>query len=472
MKTAIFSLLVFILSGCATSSIFNPYPSRIGPYLNNLVIDNSDPTLETLEKLSHSKDKALYLLEKARIEQIRNDRSSSIKDFDRVLGEVRSYDEKAIISASDLSAKTAAIITNENAIPYYPAGFERVFLHTFQALNFLAEGQIESAGVEARRANSIQQKLLDGYENELRTLGKKAESNRIDFNQTQSAIDQQLGSMKTSTSSLKNSFQNAYSFFISGMIYEALGQPNDAYIDYKKALEIYPSNRYLAESVMKTAMLLNMKDDAVSFIQSVGGYVSTIDRKSSRENGELIVMYEEGFVPQRQEIKLDLPIPTGFISFAFPIYENLNSYGQAIELVEDSISLGKGEFICDVGLLAAKALEETAPVIAVRQLLRAVMKTIIQKQAHDELGLPGTIFASLYTILSERADLRSWYTLPDKVQILHISLPPGDHQIELNQPGYDLNESHVARISVGEKLIWHVIRTGNRLYWYEYNLIN
>jgi len=51
---------------------------------------------------------------------------------------------------------------NENAIPYRGDTYERIFVHSFQALNFLGERNPEAAGVEVRRAN-LAQRLLRRY---------------------------------------------------------------------------------------------------------------------------------------------------------------------------------------------------------------------------------------------------------------------------------------------------------------------
>ena len=75
------------------------------------------------------------------------------------------------------------------------------------------------------------------------------------------------------------------------------------------------------------------------------------------------------------------------------------------------------------------------PSIVTRQILRLIAKEQVRKTASKEGGDVGNILATIYNIVSERADTRSWSTLPDSIHILRVSLPPGAQQIELQLPG-------------------------------------
>jgi len=47
-------------------------------------------------------------------------------------------------------------------------------------------------------------------------------------------------------------------------------------------------------------------------------------------------------------------------------------------------------------------------------------------------GELGSIFASLYNMATEKADTRSWSTLPDSIHILRLNLSPGEHSLMVN----------------------------------------
>src|SRR5690606_7313802 len=77
--------------------------------------------------------------------------------------------------------------------------------------------------------------------------------------------EEQLRENLTAAAKVKNSFQNAYTFYYSALIREADNDLNGAYIDYKKALEIQPDNHYLQADAWRLAKRLGMDDDLQHF---------------------------------------------------------------------------------------------------------------------------------------------------------------------------------------------------------------
>ncbi len=67
-------------------------------------------------------------------------------------------------------------------------------------------------------------------------------------------------SMHNTIGQVKNSFQNAYTFYLSALFYESSGEYNRANIDYKKALAIYPNNHFLQQDSFRLAKKLNLLD--------------------------------------------------------------------------------------------------------------------------------------------------------------------------------------------------------------------
>jgi hypothetical protein len=40
-------------------------------------------------------------------------------------------------------------------------------------------------------------------------------------------------------------------------------------------------------------------------------------------------------------------------------------------------------------------------------------------------------------VLTERADTRSWFTLPGEIHLARLSLPPGDYNVRVELRGHD-----------------------------------
>ncbi len=458
--------VLLLLSGCATTSIFSSYTSQLNPAIQNLKENKTLDLKKELANKVNSSDKILYLMERGRIAQIQGDTDTSKSDFEAAIQAIKESDEKALISASGATAQTSAVMVNDNAIPYKGDGYERVMLHHFQAMNYLEKNDLEGAGVEARRANAEQEQALKRHEKEIEQAKDSARQNHVS-NSTPDAVTNAYLNTDRIFSKVKNSFQNAYSFYLSGIVYEMLKQPNDAYIDYKKALEIFPDNTYLQKDVLRLAKQLNMKDDFDRF-KSLYPKVIESFLGNNANNSELVLFFEDDFVAQKEQIKIPILISTQAINFtavAFPIYNIKSVSFSPIALSEKGALYGVTEPICDVNALAVKSLKEKVPAIVIRCLIRSCAKAAAAKVAEDKGGVLGSFFVSIYNIFSENADLRSWVTLPSNAQIMRISLPAGEHDFLLACK--DLGVSCNIKINIKEnsKNIIRVARAGNKLYY-------
>lgn len=458
---------LFWLVGCSATTTFSPYTQKIAPFRNQLSSGNIKKAPEAIFKSERSgNDGILYNLETARILQINRNFVESRKDYAAAIAAVREKDNRATISASAIGAGAASLLTNDNAIPYVGEGYEHVFMHHYQALNYLLEHNLEDAGVEFRWANSEQDEALQRHERELERAQREAEKNRVknrNYARSYAQLDEEVGSVK-------NSFQNAYSFFLSGLVYELQGDLNDAYIDYKKALEIQPQNRYLQQDVVRLARQLSMSEELTELTER---FSDVLAEEPPLGGGELIVIFEDGLVPQRQPVEVMLPLPTGSIAkLALPTYPRAAQVSPGLKVEaereengdDEERVIGRTQLLCNVRTLAVKSLLERMPVIVTRQLVRLTAKAVAAKQAKDQLGPLGQICMDVYNIVSEQADLRSWSTLPASAQVLRTSLAPGTYELELSAPGSDAEAEVEVEIGENRKTLLYVVRVGQHVY--------
>ena len=198
----LFLLLPFLLSlnGCTT------YTDETQKIHDDFVSHNYTEALSELEQSSLKKshtNRLLYHLEKSLI----LDRMNKLNDSRQSLLKAASIvDELYTVSIS----KTAAtLIYNESAQDYSGEIFEKVAIHTILALSFLQENLLKAARIEAKQINH---KLH--------------------------AITQEYGTKNNSYT------EDAFAIYLSGMIYDALGNIDDAIIDYRRALSLYQSAAY------------------------------------------------------------------------------------------------------------------------------------------------------------------------------------------------------------------------------------
>ncbi len=461
-QIAVLTMLLF-LTACAGTSTFTAYPHKIQPLVTAMVNRTPVDLSKSLLSERKSNDLILYNMEHGRYAHVTGNSNVSMEDFKTSIDKIRANDEKALISASAIAANMAATLVNDNAIPYEGDGYERVLLHQYQALNYLKKKDLDGAGVEVRRANAEQNDSLKRFEKELEKSREEAAKKKINAGNT-SNIETQYAQMDEIAGKVKNSFQNAYTFYVSGIIYELLQQENDAYIDYKKALEIYPENSYLQKDVIRLAAKLGMRKEFEELKQRFPG-VQTPVAATSTGFGEILVLFEDGFVPQKHEVMIPIPAgKAGVLALAFPIYWEKWSTQTPLRIFGDNGQIGATEPICDVRALAVKALKEKIPVIATRQIVRAVVKGVAAAEAKKKMGDLGQFATNVWNLVSESADLRSWLTLPANAQIMRATLPSGKYRLSLQHPMAVGRSYADVEIPPDGKAVLQVIRTGGQLY--------
>jgi hypothetical protein len=438
-----------LLTGCASTSVFNPYPGQAAEYKTAITSNTIDEVTADLESKTKSEDRLLYLSERGRLYQINGQYEASKKDFEQVIAAYDEIEASAAITASGAAAGASSMLTNDNAIPYAGFGYERIFAHQFQAFNYLSLSDIEGANVEIRRAALEQRTLELAHEKEIAEAESEASAEGLNLGDWQNTPE--LTGMNALAGNVKSSFQNGYTFYTSAVLWEAQGDFNSALVDYKKALEINPGNQQIQQDVLRA---------------SAGSRIAA-------DQGALVVLFEDGFVPERQSFNLSIPYFTSdsvtYLSLAFPYYSaDRWVTSNALTLYDNNQKLGQTEEIAHVGAMAVKALKEKIPTMIVRQVLRARTKYETHKAATEQGGLVGSLLSTVYNLVSEQADLRSWLTLPNNAQIFRSHLAVGEHAIELNVGGVSQRVNVTLR--GGKMTLLRVINVNNRLVIQTFNL--
>jgi hypothetical protein len=460
-RLASISICISLLGGCATSSLFTSYPKQAESFQHAISMNSLDQNasklavLEDLNDERESADAMLYMMERGRINQINSAFSDSKTDFELVIDGFEEQDLASTIEAGNTLAQGASLLTNDNAIPYKGAGYERVFTHHHQAFNYLGQNDLSGASVEFRKVALEQRILLEKHEKEVAEAYEEAEENDIDLN----TLSSEFSGLDNVAGKVKSSFQNAYTFYASAAFWEAQGDLSAAWVDYKKAFEINSNNTYLKQDIARVAKKLGEKPAQKELNEAQAG------------QGTVVVFFEDGFVPSKSEIKV--PVPTfdgGFISLAFPYYQTDSwPFSSSLRAIDDQFNdLGTSEVVVDVSALAVKDLKEQIPQLLVRQALRGFAKYQLQKQSGDHGGIGGQLLASLYNVISESADRRSWLTLPHTAQVMRFNLDAGKRAINLStaltQSKLDLD------VKANRTIFVRVVNANNQLMTQVYTL--
>jgi len=404
-------LLLLLLQGCASSSVFFPYPNQADAWKASLAQGQPLGAIDKVSAKTGSADGLLYLQEQGRLQQLGGEFDASRATFETVFGLYESQADEARVRASGLAAGGASLLTNDNALPYNSDAYERIMGHAYQAFNYLEAGDLQGAGVEVRRA-ALEQRTAE-LENEKRIA--KAEQDAADNNVDVSKYDGYFQGVNSAASAVTSAITNAWTYYLSAAYWEGIGEYNDALVDYKKALSLAPHIEFLKTDI-----------ERVSY---------KIDRRWKSPTGTVVVLHEQGLVPPKREVMIPIPTIHGYFSVAFPVYTPEDQLPPVPLQVESESQAASTEVLVRINGAAAKALKDKIPGMVVRQTLRAAAKYEAQKQANENMGLLGAISTQIYNLVSERADLRSWLTLPAYGMATRMELPAGDQVIKLSASG-------------------------------------
>ena len=412
------------LGGCASwQDLFVSYSVQMTPVRNALLQGKALDAIEEVRELEPGDDGyVLSRLELGRIALLANQEPQSRKAWEAADLALQAEDEQARFRVSQGLAQAGSLLTNDQTLGYQTPDYERTMLHHYLALDYLQRGDLEGALVEVRRANQVQERAL-------RERGAEVAKAKQEANARQALS--RAPDLDRLTGQVKNGFQNAYTFYLSGVLYEASGDLNDAWVDYGRGLEIAPDNPALQEAMLRLARLRGSPQELAATEQRVGRKAPPL----VRGEGRVVVLFEDGLIPARRELFLPLPLFTSSGDFrtftvAIPYYDNR---GAEVGPLKVGVGNHRGSTVPLVRLeaLAAKDLQERLPAMLSRQALRLAAKEQLRRSAAKEGGDVGNLLVGIFNTLSERADTRSWLTLPAQASGWETSLPAGRQSLDL-----------------------------------------
>lgn len=382
-------LCILLLSGCAT------YGDWVGQMEGRIAAQDPAGALQVLEKNvgKRGRDTALYQLNRGMLLRMQGDIPGSEDAFEQAKAAI-----EAVLAVS-VSEQAGALAINDAQRSYTGEPYERAFLHVYSALGYLEQGKRDAARVEMLQ------------------------------------LDVLLGNLDRG----KPFPGAALPRYLSGMVYEAGGEWSDAMIAYRKAYEAYRSYsagvgvaapRTLGRDLVRVATRLGLDEEAVRYREEFG---LKDDESGSSGQAELIVLLHSGLAPVKQEGGVTVPTATGrLVSVSMPYYGPKRSPEIAAAVVTVNGAAARSELAEDIDAAARAALEAQRGALLARTAGRAAVKYEASRQAGRDNELVG-LAINIAGLVTERADTRSWSTLPARIHVLRLPVPAGEHtaRIEL-----------------------------------------
>jgi uncharacterized protein len=368
-----------------------PYSVRTLDFRQAFLAGQPVSALQYLEGQRSSKvDRALYELNKGMLLHMTGDYAFSNKMLEQAKERMQQ------LAATSVTENLTALTVNEATRSYAGEPYEQLSLYAYKALNYLLLGKPGEARVEVLQAD-------------------------VRLREWESAED------------LRAFEASAFVRYVSGLVFEISHEWDDAVIAYGKAYNVYKQTRtavpvQLQRDLLRLTDFRGRKDEHKQYLKEFRG-IEWESMKSRKDKAELVVFVHQGAVSLMQEHMVFNYSPElqYQVQIAVPYYPPRSDF-----IPQTGVVLGgamqQAELLQDVDALARKDLESRMAGITLRAVARMVLKKKMSKEAGKDNGFAGFV-ANVAGILTERADTRSWITLPQSIHLLRLSLPPGEQSL-------------------------------------------
>ncbi|MDR2151799.1 MAG: hypothetical protein LBO72_03165 [Helicobacteraceae bacterium] len=391
--------------GCA------PHSSGFAQVENHLRSGNSQAALKTLEsKPPPDRDMVVFELNRAMILQDLGRYEDSAESFETAKKLFTEYD------AISVSEQGASLLINDGAIAYKGADFERVLTSFYAAINYLLKGDLYGARVEIMQGDERLKAIDSGaYEDD------------------------------------------AALRYLSGAVFEALGENGDALVSYRQAYRVYKEGYfgvgvpdYLKNDLLRLSKRLSVTQEHEQYKSEFG--LSGDFGAIGANQGELIVILSGGFAPIKRADEIMVSSSVGLIGVSLPHYETRPFAAPPWFLIDDTQT--SFDLIENVSAIALETLKNDMPAITARAIARIVAKKGAEVAAaavagggkNDGAAAVAGLIMSIFNLATEVADTRGWYILPDRVYIARARLDQGFHRVTIGTKAYNIE------IKAGERL--------------------
>lgn len=442
---------LFVLTGCVTT--------RNEPFVPVDELARSGQYAQAAEMLSgedrdvfyNQRDRVLYHLDVGMLRHYAGQHEESTRHLTEAEFLIEEYFTRSVSQAA------ASLLINDNTQDYAGEDYEDIYLNVFKALNFLEQGEFDSAFVEVRRIN-----------NKLNLLEDKYRGVAAGYNQAEDARVQ----MEPGETNFHNS---ALARYISMVMYRAEGDYDGARIDLQSiesAFQTQPAVYDFDQPDLSEALDPSVGPRLV--VVAFSGESPTKQADTLRVITETDVVIIQGERENDEGIlettRLDVfPFPGvegGYrFKFQLPRMEPRGSDVARIQVLVDGEPVGQLERIESIQRVAQETFEIRKPIIYLKTITRTVIKGILAERGKEQLqnaaadagalGMLGSIAAGIATDVavdaSEQADLRVSRYFPAFAHVGEFEVPEGEHTITIEY--YDGLGNVLARESFGPRTI-------------------
>lgn len=409
MKKPLFAIVVILAIGCAT------YTSRMELSRELYYDGRYGRALKELDRLAEDArgaDRFLLLLERGKT-------NLALGEYAGAIGDLRAADDRfgeieGTISASDFIRNT---MVNPARGEFQPDSHEKILLSSYLLLAYWLNGDREGAFVERNR---IMGKLKQ-------FAGNPSEGDQVELDAP-------------------------FARYLAALLYEVEGSEDDARIEYEELERLRPGTApgSVDTRLTELALFAEIGRAPLKVSTEIRGYLR-------KEGGDLVGFFNlpDFDVPLIFRAPVSKALTLGregvLFTFAFPRYVRQEREVHRVMAVIDGMEAGEAVPLDLVEDTAIASFERKLGMILLKAAFRTYIKTAAQTKLSGKKG--GTAGDILGKVLSavDRADTRSWQTLPAEVHVFRLECEPGSHEVYaryLSESGEQLGRSGAVTVSI------------------------
>ncbi|WP_247267358.1 MULTISPECIES: COG3014 family protein [Pseudomonas] len=403
--------LIMQLSGCAA---YRNYDQEMQQTIDQMAQGNLNEALYLMELHNPWEDKdLLYFMERGAILSAGTNLPKSQEAW-RSADRMIFQREEAVPSAgmkllTRFGNEMGTMLVNDKLQRYEGYDYEKVMLTTEMALNQLAENDFDGARADIKKTHERETLIARQRERQYEEAQEQATQQGITLHYKDLEGYPVAILDAPQVLELKNGYQSAFSHYLAGFTYEALGERALAAPGYRQAIELRPG--------------VPLLENALRNLDKPG---------PAADESEILIVVQAGFAPARSSVQVPIPVRlnenlTIVAPISFPV------------MVPDTLTPGVTQVLVDgkkhpltminsVSDMAIRTLRDDMPAIISRAMFRANMAAISQAQKNERDPSKASLVVTDPDPFEE-ADTRTWRTLPDKTLIARLRLKKGLHRV-------------------------------------------
>jgi hypothetical protein len=375
-----------------------------------------------------AKDAVVWHLEAGAAYRAAADYTNSLRHLDAAAAAIDDYEQQAKVK---VASETGAILSNQQNLPYRGKSYDKIMLHTYQALNYLALGDPDKARPEINRAYQCQQDAVDDNARRIEKAKEQEEKSKdkatIEKTKADPAFSSAVDGVNKNIEGFKfyANYVNPFTVYLDGLffLYQGSGGSDleHAGKSLNRVVEVCGDNKFVQADLQTVTNAINGQAPAAC----------------------TYVFFETGEAASLDQIRIDIPIIVTRVSYvgtAFPKLAFHDSQTRELSIKAGDVQETAAS-LANMDAIIALDFKNEFPVIITKTVISTVTKAVAAYAANKAVGDQNAIaglFTQIGTAVAQMAvniaDTRSWTTLPKEFQVARVPTP-ADRKLTLSTPG-------------------------------------